>query len=132
MLTRSKTNLLYSLFKIKSNTIQMNKYINLVKIYIKNNNKNKDCIVNLCLTDEQLNKITNKKIIIYHKNYYEYAEFLSNEKIIYDKNTINEYNKNYEYIINSIENNLLDDITIDMLVEDVDVEAAKILLNFRK
>lgn len=131
MLTRSKTNLLYSLFKIKSNTIQMNKCINLVKIYIKSN-KNKDCIVSLCLTDDQLNKIKNKKIIIYHKNYYEYAEFLSNEKILYDKNTINEYNKEYEYIISSIENDLLDDVTIDMLVEDVDVEAAKILLNFRK
>ena len=34
-------------------------------------------------------------------------------------------------IIKSIENNLLDDVTFDMLVEDDDIEASKILLDIK-
>ena len=131
MLTRSKVNLLNSLFNIKSNVIQMNTYINLVKIYYKINDKSKEHIINLCLTDEQLDKLTNKRIV-YNKNDYYYVEFLSSEKILYDTYKVNEYNNNYQHIINTIENDVSDDVIIDMLIEDVDVEVAKILLNFRK
>ena len=128
MLTRSKTTLLQSVSSIKSNTIQMNTYMNLVSLYYKSDyNKNKNSVVKLCLNDDQLNRIKNKRIIIYYKNNYDYAELLGYEKILYDKNIIFQYNNNNEEIIKSIENNLLDDVTIDLLIDDEDIEAAKIL-----
>ena len=127
MLTRSKTILLQSLSSIKSNTIQMNTYMNLVSLYYKSDYNNKNSVLKLCLNDDQLNRIKNKRIIIYNKNNYDYAELLGYEKILYDKNIIYQYNNNNEEIIKSIENNLLDDVTIDLLIDDEDIEAAKIL-----
>jgi hypothetical protein len=133
MLTRSKVTLLNTLSNIKSNTIQMNTYINLVSIYYNSDyNKSKNSVIKLCLNDEQLNRIKNKRIIIYKNNNYDYAELLGYEKIIYDKNIVHQYNKNNEEIIKSIENNLLDDVTIDLLIEDEDIEVAKILHNMKK
>lgn len=132
MLTRSKTILLQSVSSIKSNTIQMNTYTNLVSLYYKSDyNKNKNSVVKLCLNDDQLNKIKYKRIIIYDKNNYDYAELLGYEKILYDKNIIYQYNNNNDEIIKSIENNLLDDITIDLLIDDEDTEAAKILYQLK-
>jgi hypothetical protein len=131
MLTRSKTILLQSLSSIKSNTIQMNTYMNLVSLYYKSDNKNKNSVIKLCLNDDQLNRIKNKRIIIYHKNNYDYAELLGYEKILYDKNIIFQYNNNNDEIINSIENNLLDDVTIDLLIDDEDIESAKILYKLK-
>ena len=65
MLTRSKTILLQSVSSIKSNTIQMNTYMNLVSLYYKSDyNKNKNSVVKLCLNDDQLNRIKNKRIIM--------------------------------------------------------------------
>lgn len=133
MLTRSKRILLQTLSSIKSNTIQMNIYMNLVSLYYKSEyNKNKNSIVKLCLTDDQLNRIKNKRIIIYHKNNYDYAELLGYEKILYDKNIIYQYNNNNEEIMKSIENELLDDVTIDLLIDDEDIESAKILYQLNK
>lgn len=133
MLTRSKRILLQTLSSIKSNTIQMNTYMNLVSLYYKSEyNKNKNSIVKLCLTDDQLNRIKNKRIIIYHKNNYDYAELLGYEKILYDKNIIYQYNNNNEEIMKSIENQLLDDVTIDLLIDDEDIESAKILYQLNK
>jgi len=128
MLTRSKTSILQTLSNIKSNVIQMNTYINLVSVYYRNDyDKNESSIVKLCLNDEQLNKIKNKRIIIYKNNEYSYAELLGYEQIVYDENTLLKYNKNNEKIIKSIDNNLLDDVTIDLLVDDEDIEVSKIL-----
>ena len=131
MLTRSKTTLLQSLSKIKSNIIQMNSYMNLVSIYYKSEYNYKNTLIKLCLNDEQLNKIKNKRIIIYNNQDYDYAELLGYEKIVYDKNLLNFYNKNNENIIKSIDNNLLDDVTIEMLIDDDDIEASKILYNLK-
>jgi len=132
MLTRSKTILLQSLSSIKSNIIQINTYMNLVSLYYKSDyNKNKNSVIKLCLNDDQLNRIKNKRIIIYHKNNYDYAELLGYEKILYDKNIIFQYNNNNDEIIKSIENNLLDDVTIDLLIDDEDIEAAKILYKLK-
>jgi hypothetical protein len=131
MLTRSKTTLLQSLSKIKSNIIQMNSYMNLVSIYYKSEYNYKNTLIKLCLNDEQLNKIKNKRIIIYNNQDYDYAELLGYEKIVYDKNLVNFYNKNNENIIKSIDNNLLDDVTIEMLIDDDDIEASKILYNLK-
>ena len=131
MLTRSKTTLLQSLSSIKSNTIQMNTYMNLVSLYYKSDYNNKNSVLKLCLNDVQLNRIKNKRIIIYNKNNYDYAELLGYEKILYDKNIICQYNNNNEEIIKSIENNLLDDVTIDLLIDDEDTEAAKILYKLK-
>ncbi len=131
MLTRSKTILLQSLSSIKSNTIQMNTYMNLVSLYYKSDYNNKNSVLKLCLNDDQLNRIKNKRIIIYNKNNYDYAELLGYEKILYDKNIIFQYNNNNDEIIKSIENNLLDDVTIDLLIDDEDIEAAKILYQLK-
>jgi hypothetical protein len=97
-------------------------------VYYRNDyDKNESSIVKLCLNDEQLNKIKNKRIIIYKNNEYSYAELLGYEQIVYDENTLLKYNKNNEKIIKSIDNNLLDDVTIDLLVDDEDIEVSKIL-----
>ena len=107
--------------------------MNLVSLYYKSEyNKNKNSIVKLCLTDDQLNRIKNKRIIIYHKNNYDYAELLGYEKILYDKNIIYQYNNDNEEIMKSIENELLDDVTIDLLIDDEDIESAKILYQLNK
>ena len=132
MLTRSKSIVLQSLESIKSSVIQMNTYMNLVSIYYKSDyNNNVNTVIKLCLNDLQLNKIKNKRIIIYRNNNYDCAELLGYERILYDKNIFTEYNKNNQEIIKSIDNNLLDDITIDFLIEDEDIEAAKILSNIK-
>jgi hypothetical protein len=101
--------------------------MNLVSLYYKSDYNNKNSVLKLCLNDDQLNRIKNKRIIIYNKNNYDYAELLGYEKILYDKNIIYQYNNNNEEIIKSIENNLLDDVTIDLLIDDDDIEGAKIL-----
>ena len=131
MLTRSKAILLQNLSTIKSNVIQMNTYVNLASIYYKSDNRNKNSVIKLCLNDIQLNKIKNKRIIIYHNDDYDYAELLGYEKILYDKNTVSKYNKDNEEIINSIENNLLDDVTVDLLIDDEDIEASNILCSIK-
>jgi hypothetical protein len=132
MLTRSKSIVLQSLESIKSSVIQMNTYMNLVSIYYKSDyNNNVNTVIKLCLNDLQLNKIKNKRIIIYRNNNYDYAELLGYEKILYNQNIFTEYNKSNQEIIKSIDNNLLDDVTIDFLIEDEDIEAAKILSNIK-
>jgi hypothetical protein len=132
MFTRSKTTVLQSLFQLKSNTIEMNNHMNIVSLYYKSdNNNNHQSVIKLCLNDEQLNKIKHKKIIIYKNKDYDYAELLDYEKIKYDKQLEKQLNNGNEHIIKSIENNLLDDVTFDMLVEDDDIEAAKILLDIK-
>ena len=141
MLTRSKVSILQTLSSIKSNVLQMNTYMNLVRIYYINEYKSINSIIELCLNDEQLNKIKNKRIIIYNNdnklqsdklfNEYSYGELLGYKKIAYDYNIVQKYNKNNEKIIKSIENNLLDDFTIDLLLDDEDVEAAKILQSIK-
>ena len=70
MLTRSKTILLQSLSSIKSNTIQMNTYMNLVSLYYKSDYNNKNSVLKLCLNDDQLNRIKNKRIIIQNRILY--------------------------------------------------------------
>jgi hypothetical protein len=67
----------------------------------------------------------------YKNKDYDYAELLDYEKIKYDKQLEKQLNNGNEHIIKSIENNLLDDVTFDMLVEDDDIEAAKILLDIK-
>jgi len=141
MLTRSKVSILQTLSSIKSNVLQMNTYMNLVSIYYINEYKSINSIIELCLNDEQLNKIKNKRIIIYNNdnklqsdklfNEYSYGELLGYKKLAYDYNIVQKYNKNNEKIIESIENNLLDDVTIDLLLDDEDVEAAKILQSIK-
>jgi len=132
MLTRSKSIVLQSLESIKSSVIQMNTYMNLVSIYYKSDyNNNVNTVIKLCLNDLQLNKIKNKRIIIYRNNNYDYVELLGYEKILYNQNIFTEYNKSNQEIIKSIDNNLLDDVTIDFLIEDEDIEAAKILSNIK-
>jgi hypothetical protein len=131
MLTRSKTTLLQILPTIKSNIIQINSYMNLASIYYKSEHNYKNTVIKLCLNDEQLNKIKNKRIIIYNKEDYDYGELLGYEKIVYDENLVNFYNKNNKNIIKSIENNLLDDVIIEMLIDDYDIEASKILYNLK-
>lgn len=141
MLTRSKVSILQTLSSIKSNVLQMNTYMNLVSIYYINEYKSINSIIELCLNDEQLNKIKNKRIIIYNNdnklqsdklfNEYSYGELLGYKKLAYDYNIVQKYNKNNEKIIELIENNLLDDVTIDLLLDDEDVEAAKILQSIK-
>lgn len=131
MMTRSVKSTINILQELKSNVVKMNTYMNLVTIYYRNNDYNKNTIIKLCLSDLQLNKIKNKRIIIYNNNNYDYAELLGYERILYDENIFTIYNKGNEEIINSIENNLLDDFTIDLLIEDEDIECANILLNIK-
>lgn len=132
MLTRSKTTILQSLLSIKSNTIQMNTYMNLVSLYYKSDyNKHINSVIKLCLNDNQLDKIKNKRIIVYHNDDYDYVELLGYDKILYDNNIMQQYNKNYEDVIISINNDLLDDVTIDLLIDDNDKYAADILYNLK-
>jgi hypothetical protein len=131
MLTRSKTNILQSLLEIKSNVLPLNSYMNLVTLYYKSNKNPNMNIIKLCLNDIQYNKIRNKRIIIYNNEDYDSVELLGNEKIIYNQNVLQQYNNPYNYIIESIENNILDDVTIDMLIDDNDIEAAKILAKIK-
>ncbi len=131
MITRSKTNILQSLLDIKSNVLPLNSYMNLVTLYYKSNKNPNMNIIKLCLNDIQYNKIRNKRIIIYYNEDYDSVELLGNEKIIYNQNVLQQYNNTYNYIIESIENNMLDDVTIDMLIDDNDIEAAKILAKIK-
>ncbi len=95
MITRSKLSVIDTLFKLKSNILPMNTYINLVSLYYKSNNKiDNNYIIKLCLNDEQYNKIKNKRIIVYCNNDYEYAELIGNERVAYDQTLVNKYNKN--------------------------------------
>ena len=110
----------------------LNTYINFVSLYYKSESMiNNNYIIKLCLNDEQYNKIKNKRIIIYNNNDYEYAELIGNERVVYDQTLVNKYNKNQELLLKSIDDNLLDDITIDMLIDDNDNEAANILYNMK-
>jgi|LakMenE18May11ns_1017448.scaffolds.fasta_scaffold8822141_1 hypothetical protein len=136
MLTRSQNIVIHSLLNLE-NTPQMN----LVDLYyVSQNNKQsfgtnmpQENIIQLCLTDEYFNKIKNKKIIIYKNNCDEYdtAEILGYKQIKYDLNLKNKINKNYKDIIDAIDNELLDDVTIDMLVDDKDIEISNILVNLK-
>jgi len=94
MITKSQIKLLQNFSTIRNNIIQINTYINIVSIYYKSERKIKDYIIKLCLNDEQLNKVKNKRIIIYKNKDYDYAEYLGHEKVLYDKNINNKYNKN--------------------------------------
>jgi len=60
MLTRSQNIAIQSLLDLK-NSPQMN----LVNLYYISQNKNKQNVIQICLSDEKINKIKNKKIIIY-------------------------------------------------------------------
>lgn len=132
MLTRSKSVIIQSLENIKSSVIQMNTYMNVVTLYYRSDyNRNKNSLVKICLNDSQLNRIKNKRIIIYNNDNYDYAELIGYEMVLYDKNIFINCNRDNQEIINSIENNLLDDVTIDLLIEDDDIESAKILVNMK-
>ena len=131
MITRSKTNILQSLLEIKSNILPLNSHMNLVTLYYQSNKKLNINIIKICLNDNQYNKIRNKRIIIYKDENYDYAELIGNEKILYNQNILQHYNNNYYHILESIENNLLDDVTIDMLIDDTDIEAAEILTKIK-
>ena len=92
---------------------------------------NKSYIVQICLTDEELYKIKNKRIIIYKNENYDTAEMLGYKKVSFDLNLKNNLNKNNQHIIKSIQEDLLDDVTIDLLIEEDDIESAKILVNMK-
>jgi hypothetical protein len=134
MLTRSQNIAIQSLLYLK-NSPQMN----LVDLYYVSQNKKifgqnlQQNIIQLCLTDDYLNKIKNKKIIIYKNddNEYDTAEMIRYKKIKYDLNLQNKINQNYKDIIQAIDNELLDDVTIDMLVDDKDIEISNILVNLK-
>lgn len=132
MLTRSKISVIDTLFKLKSNILPMNTYINLVSLYYKSDKYiNNNYIIKLCLNDEQYNKIKNKRILVYNNNDYDYAELIGNERIIYDQKLVNTYNQNHDTLIKSIDDNMLDDVTIDMLIDDNDIETATVLSNIK-
>lgn len=136
MLTRSQNIAIQSLINLKNNP-----QMNLVDLYyVSQNNKQsfftnmpQQNIIQICLTDEYFNKIKNKKIIIYKNNNDEYdtAEILGYKQIKYDLNLQNKINKSYKDIIDAIDNELLDDVTIDMLVDDKDIEISNILVNLK-
>lgn len=149
MLTRSQNIAIQSLLNLK-NSPQMN----LVNLYYISKNKNKQNVIQICLSDEKINKIKNKKIIIYknermdegiahseapstatewenNNEYYDTAEILGYKQIKYDLNLQNKINQNYKDIIDAIDNELLDDVTIDMLVDDKDIEISNILVNLK-
>jgi hypothetical protein len=133
MMTRSQNIAIQSLLDLK-NSPQMN----LVDLYyVSQNKKNfgqnlQQKIIQLCLTDDYLNKIKNKKIIIYkNDDEYDTAEMIRYKKIKYDLNLQNKINQNYKDIIQLVDNELLDDVTIDMLVDDKDIEISNILANLK-
>ena len=132
-MTRSQNIAIQSLLDLK-NSPQMN----LVDLYyVSQNKKNfgqnlQQKIIQLCLTDDYLNKIKNKKIIIYkNDDEYDTAEMIRYKKIKYDLNLQNKINQNYKDIIQLVDNELLDDVTIDMLVDDKDIEISNILANLK-
>jgi len=92
---------------------------------------NKSYIVQICLTDEELYKIKNKRIIIYKNENYDTAEMLGYKKVSFDLNLKNNLNKNNQHIIKSIQEDLLDDVTIDMLSDDKDIEVSNILISIK-
>ena len=131
MLTRTKSVVVDTLCNLKSTIIEMNNHMNLVSLYYKSDNNRKVNIIKLCLNDMQLNKIKNKRIIIYNDNDYDYAELLGFERILYNNDILINYNKDKVKILKSIDNNLLDDVTIDLLIDDHDIKASNILLNMK-
>jgi hypothetical protein len=131
MLTRTKSVVVDTLCNLKSTIIEMNNHMNLVSLYYKSDNNRKVNIIKLCLNDMQLNKIKNKRIIIYNDNDYDYAELLGYERILYNNDILINYNKDKVKILKSIDNNLLDDVTIDLLIDDDDIKASNILLNMK-
>ena len=62
MMTRSVKSTINILQELKSNVVKMNTYMNLVTIYYRNNDYNKNTIIKLCLSDLQLNKIKNPRL----------------------------------------------------------------------
>ena len=127
MLTRSQNIAIQSLLNLK-NAPEMN----LVSLYYISK-ENKQNIIQLCLLDDNFDKIKNKKIIIYKNNdSYDTAEMIGYKKIKFDLELQNKINQNYKDVINAIENELLDDVTIDMLVDDKDIEISNILVNLKK
>lgn len=133
MYTRSVTTAVDSLCKLKSNIIEMNNHMNIASLYYRSNNNKicNDSIVKICINDEQYNKIKNKRIIIYRNSDYDYAELIGNDKVKYDKHLMNNINNNQNDIIESINNNLLDDITVDLLLEDNEINTAHILIDIK-
>ena len=125
MLTRSQNIAIQSLLNLENSP-----KMNLVYLYYISQN-NKQNIIQICLTDDFFNKIKNKKIIIYKNEYYDTAEILGYKQIKYDLNLQNKINQNYKDVIDAIDNELLDDVTIDMLVDDKDIEISNILVNLK-
>lgn len=106
------------------------KTINIIDLYY-SEYLNKSYIVQICLTDEELYKIKNKRIIIYKNENYDTAEMLGYKKVSFDLNLKNNLNKNNQHIIKSIQEDLLDDVTIDMLSDDKDIEVSNILISIK-
>ena len=132
MLTRSQKLLFDSFTQLKSRIISMNKTMNIATLYY-NSDKNYQIssIIKLCLNNEQLLKIKNKRIIIYKNNNYDYAELISIEEIPYNQLLLDEYNKNHNEILKSIDNNLLDDVTVEMLLNDYEIQIANVLIDIK-
>ena len=144
MLTRNQremSNILISLYDTNSKS---EKQMNMVRLYYKSANKKRlydteyyddEIILTVCLTNEQLNKIKYKRIIVYKNNDYDdydTAELLDFNVVNFDLNLKNKINKSKQHIISSIDDNLLDDVTSDMMLEDDEIEMSKILVNLKK
>jgi hypothetical protein len=69
--------------------------------------------------------------IIYKNENYDTAEMLGYKKVSFDLNLKNNLNKNNQHIIKSIQEDLLDDVTIDMLSDDKDIEVSNILISIK-
>ena len=145
MLTRNQTmtsETLIDLYNSKKNTNE--KQMNIVRLYYKSYNKQRlysneyyddEIIITVCLTDKQLDKIKHKRIIVYKNEYYDdydTAELLDYKKIDFDIYIKNKTNINKQHILSSIDDGLLDDVTVDMLLEDEEIEMSKILVNLKR
>jgi len=96
MLTRSQKLVVDSLLNLsKTNTM------NIAYLYYVThvNNIKENSIITVCLTNEQLNKIKHKRIMIYINNNYDTAELLKHEIVLYNDNLKNKINEKYLYII---------------------------------
>lgn len=133
---------LIDLYNSKKNTNE--KQMNIARLYYKSYNKQRlysneyydnEIIITVCLTDKQLDKIKHKKIIVYKNEYYDdcdTAELLDFKKIDFDVYIKNKTNINKQHILSSIDDGLLDDVTVDMLLEDEEIEMSKILVNLKR
>jgi hypothetical protein len=132
MLTRSQKSLIESFSQLKSRILSINQTMNLTTLYYNSDrNYHIPSIIKLCLNDEQLSKINKKRIIIYNNNNYDYAELISVEVIPYNKLLCYEYNKNHNNVLESIDNNLLDDVIVEMLLNDDEIQIANVLIDIK-